>query len=123
MLLVDTIRKVRLAHRDGKGIREITRMLSLSRNTPCVMESFQIPDRRWKFEHQNGQCRNLRSLEEGVTVKTSFDGGELTNAYFTHLNQKHQITFGSHFQRYPILLRYWTRERSADCNTGKIYFR
>ena len=33
MLLVDTISKVRLAHRDGKGIREITRMLSLSRNT------------------------------------------------------------------------------------------
>jgi len=33
MLTVETIKKVRLAHRDGKGIREITSMLNLSRNT------------------------------------------------------------------------------------------
>jgi transposase len=33
MLIVETISKVRLAHRDGKSIREIVRKLNLSRNT------------------------------------------------------------------------------------------
>ena len=49
MLDVDHISKVRLAHfRDGKGIREITRDLGLSRNTVRSIIRSGITDQKYE---------------------------------------------------------------------------
>ena len=52
MLNVETIRKVRLAHRDGKGIREIARLLNLSRNTVRSIIRSGITDQKYERSEQ-----------------------------------------------------------------------
>ena len=49
MLNVETIRKIRQAHfRDGKGIREISRDLNLSRNTVKNIIRSGITDQKYE---------------------------------------------------------------------------
>ena len=65
MLIVETIRKVRLAHRDGEGIREIARKLNLSRNTVRSILRSGITDQRYV---RSGQPRpKLGSFIERLT--------------------------------------------------------
>jgi Mor family transcriptional regulator len=52
MLIVETIYKVRLAHRDGKGIREIARKLNLSRNTVRSIIRSDITDQHYVRSEQ-----------------------------------------------------------------------
>jgi transposase len=52
MLIVETIHKVRLAHRDGKGIREIARKLNLSRNTVRSIIRSDITDQHYVRSEQ-----------------------------------------------------------------------
>jgi transposase len=52
MLNVDTIRKVRLAHRDGKSIREIARKLNFSRNTVRSILRSGITDQHYVRSEQ-----------------------------------------------------------------------
>jgi transposase len=52
MLIVETIHKVRLAHRDGKGIREIARKLNLSRNTVRSIIRSDITDQQYVRSEQ-----------------------------------------------------------------------
>jgi transposase len=52
MLIVETICKVRLARRDGKGIREIARKLKLSRNTVRSILRSDITDQQYVRSEQ-----------------------------------------------------------------------
>ena len=72
MLNVETIRKVRLANRDGKGIREIARLLNLSRNTVRSIIRSGITDQ--KYERSEQPRPKLGSFVERLSEWLKEDG-------------------------------------------------
>ena len=73
MLNVETIRKVRQAHhRDGKGIREIARLLNLSRNTVRSIIRSGIIDQ--KYERSEQPRPKLGSFVERLSEWLKEDG-------------------------------------------------